>query len=128
MGDLLCVFIAPNFKGVKKRAISPEKRSDLATANKNKPSKEKYRVAKKAHNQPDGKPRFPGRTLSAFTDDEKCKNPLKIPVEYYHYIHLFGEDLYDQDDDYLDQTFIPADQLRSIEQQAILGGFDFIHL
>lgn len=81
----------------------------------------KFRVANQAHNKNTKKPQFEKRSLSAFTDDEKSKNPHKIPAEYYHYIHLFGENLQNEDDDYLDRTFLSRNEILRIEEKALLG-------
>lgn len=109
-----------NGKGLK-RSKSPDKRKEYATSKKNEASKTKFKVAKMAHNLPFDKQEFQARTLSAFTDDEKSKNPPDIPAEYYHYMHWFGEDLQDQDDDYLDRTLLSPRQLITIQKQAITG-------
>mmetsp|Transcript_12079 Transcript_12079/g.12083 ORF Transcript_12079/g.12083 Transcript_12079/m.12083 type:complete len:251 (+) Transcript_12079:14-766(+) len=83
------------------RAQSSDQYDKLVTTKKYDAAKMKFKVAKKAHEKKPEKIYLQGRTLSAFTDDEKSKNVNKIvSAEYYLYTHFFGEDLHDEDDDY----------------------------
>ena len=87
----------------------------------------KHKIAIKAHKR-QNKPYLKGRTLSAFTDDEKSKNPMKvISAEYYLYTHFFGEDLHDDDEDESDA----ASNLHregNFESSSFIGKFMKINL
>lgn len=79
--------------------------------------KEKYKVAEQAHSIPTRYTYVKERTLSAFTDDFRSKYPSKIPAEYYHLTHWYGENFEDEEDDYIDKTFLSPRRIDRINKR-----------
>jgi hypothetical protein len=111
-----------------KRYRSPDSRRELATSRKDDQKKMKFNIAKQvALKVPtNGKPKMKDRVLSAFTEDEYHL----VSADYYHATHFFGEDLYDEDNNYIDRDILAPKELRDIQEHILTGeySFELIHI